>query len=521
MKKMKLTYVSLLADETIHGKYDAALDRISREFGDTHPIMIDGMPVRTGSEFDVFSPVDRSIHIGRFQNGGRPEILAAIDSAVTGFPEWSERDGDNRAEIIAKTAEILGEKRYLLAALITYESGKNRFEALAEVCEAVDMLNYYVKTWRNNREFRTPMDPEQPGAHCESVMRPHGVWAVISPFNFPLALAAGMAGAALLTGNTVVFKPASVTPLSGLNLYTAFRDSGVPGTALQFLTGPGKTFGDVIVRHEHIDALAFTGSRAAGMWLQRNFTAHQPYPKPVVSEMGSKNPVIVTDNADLEKAVEGIVKGAFGYSGQKCSATSRVYVHRDISSRFQEALIGAVGQLVTGDPRVRESFCGPVITGEACATFRDAVTACRNVGGTILAGGNVFSGGIYDGGWYVEPTVVTGLPHEHPLVSTELFVPFLILDTYATLDEAIGKANSTEFGLTAGIFSEDTTEIKKFFRDIRSGVCYANRRGGATTGAWPGSQSFGGWKGSGSTGKGVGGPYYLLSYLREQAQTMV
>jgi 1-pyrroline-5-carboxylate dehydrogenase len=518
-EQKKITYVSLLSDESIHGGYETALDQISREFGRTHPMFTNGKEITADREFDVFSPVDRSIHIGRFQQGTEQEAGAAVDAARSGFPSWSATEWTERADIIDRVAESFEKDRFLLAALITYESGKNRFEAIAEVGEAIDMLRYYTETYRKHQGYRIPMVPEQHGAVCESVMRPYGVWAVISPFNFPLALAAGMASAALLTGNTVVLKPTSEAPLSGLKLYRACMSAGVPPGSLQFFTGPGKVFGSAIVGNQGIDGIAFTGSRDAGMWLQRNFIASQPYPKPVVSEMGSKNPAIVTENADINKAVEGIVKGAFGYSGQKCSATSRVYVHRHIAAEFQDALVSEVKQLVVGDPRERETFINPIITGKALTTFRDAVTQCRKDGGSILTGGLVLDGGVFSRGFYIMPTVVTGLPPDHPLVAAELFVPFLIMDTFTTLDEALDKANATDYGLTAGIFSEDPREIEEFFQKIRFGVCYANRRGGATTGAWPGSQSFGGWKASGSTGRGVGGPYYLLSYVHEQAQT--
>jgi 1-pyrroline-5-carboxylate dehydrogenase len=350
-------------------------------------------------------------------------------------------------------------------------------------------------------------------------MKPHGTWAVISPFNFPLDLAAGMASAALLTGNTVVLKPTSAAPLAGLNLYRAFISGGVPAGAINCVTGPGGLFGEAAVSSPDVDGIAFTGSRDAGMWLFRNFPARQPYPKPLVAEMGSKNPVIVTAKADLEKAVEGVVRGAFGYSGQKCSATSRVYVQEPVAREFVESLKKRTGTLKIGDPRERGVFMGPVIDEKARKTFVEAVDLCKKDGGTVITGGKVPDGGLFSKGYYVEPTLVTGLPQGHQLEKRELFVPFIMIDTFSTLDEALGKANDTEYGLTAGIFSEDKDEVETFFGEIRFGVCYSNRRGGATTGAWAGHQSFGGWKASGSTGKGVGGPYYLLSYMREQART--
>jgi 1-pyrroline-5-carboxylate dehydrogenase len=352
-----------------------------------------------------------------------------------------------------------------------------------------------------------------------SVMRPHGAWAVISPFNFPVDLAAGMAGAALLTGNTAVLKPTSAAPLTGLRLYRAFIDGGVPAGAINYITGPGGPFGEAAVSSPDVDGIAFTGSRDAGMWLHRNFSARQQYPKPLVAEMGSKNPVIVTAKADMEKAAEGVARAAFGYSGQKCSATSRVYVEGSIARDFIDSLKARTGALKVGDPRERDMFMGPVIDEKAMKTFADAVEICRKDGGTVITGGKIRGEGRLSRGYYPEPTLVSGLPGGHPLERRELFVPFVVIDTFSTLEEALGRANDTEYGLTAGIFSEDEEEVEAFFSEIRFGVCYANRRGGATTGAWAGHQPFGGWKASGSTGKGVGGPYYLLSYLREQAQT--
>jgi len=521
MDGKKVTYVSMEGDEELPAAYEEALGRVAGELGRRHPIIIGGSEVWTDEQFEVRSPIDRDILVGSFQMGGEEEGKRAFREAKEAFPAWSGRGWRDRAAIIRKTADRLEADRYLLAALITYEAGKNRFEAVAEMGEAVDMLRYNAAVYERNRGYEVTMEPEAPGARGRSVMRPHGAWAVISPFNFPVDLAAGMAGAALLTGNTVVLKPTSAAPLTGLRLYRAFVAGGVPAGAVNYVTGPGGPFGRAVVSSPDVDGIAFTGSRDAGMWLYRNFTGNQPYPKPLVAEMGSKNPVIVTEKADLGKAVEGVARATFGYSGQKCSATSRVYVHESIAGEFIAALKARTETLKVGDPRERDVFLGPVIDEKAKRTFLDAVELSRKDGGTVITGGNLREEGPLSKGYYPEPTIVTGLPPGNPLARRELFVPFLVIDTYSTLEEALEKANDTEYGLTAGIFSEDEAEVEAFFREIRFGVCYSNRRGGATTGAWAGHQPFGGWKASGSTGKGVGGPYYLLSYLREQAQTRV
>jgi 1-pyrroline-5-carboxylate dehydrogenase len=520
-KEKKLTYVDLLADDTIHTRYEKALDRIQPELGRSHPIIIGSTEIFSAPEFEVLSPIDRRIVIGKFQTATPLQIRSAIATANDGFPAWQDRDWKERAGIIQKTADILDSQKFLLSALVTYESGKNRYEGVAEVGEAIDMLRYHAEIYKKQKGFVISTRPENMRAESRSVMRPYGVWAVISPFNFPLSLATGMSGAALITGNTIVLKPTSIAPFSVLKLFYAFIAAGVPPDAIQYITGPGAQFGDIITAHPDIAGIAFTGSRTSGMSLHHRFAARQHSIKPLIFEMGSKNPVIVTQHADLDKAVEGVFKAAFGFSGQKCSAASRVYVHESVADRFITQLRRQVENLVTGDPREKKTFIGPLINTEAVQTFRESVEMVKKDGGRIITGGNVLSGGIFLHGHYVEPTLASDLTRGHPLVRQELFVPLLIIDTFQTLAEALKEANATEYGLTAGIFSESDEEIAYFFDTIQSGVTYANRRGGATTGAWPGTQSFCGWKASGSTGKGVVGPYYLLSYMREQAQTRI
>jgi 1-pyrroline-5-carboxylate dehydrogenase len=520
-EEKKITYVSLLADESINDEFEKALDFIETKLGQHHPMFVGDKAIFSNEEFDVRSPIDSDIVIGYFQKGTREDINSAISEARNSFYEWSSLDWKERVRIMRNAADYLDQQKFHLAALITLEAGKNRYEALAEVGEGIDFLRYYSDIYEEHLGFTLQLSSYAPGEKCQSVLRPHGVWTVVSPFNFPIALAAGMASAALLTGNTIVLKPTSTAPFSGLKLYQTFVRSGVPSGAVNVITGPGLAFGEEIVKNPDVAGIAFTGSRAVGMWLYRNFSAKQAYPKPIVLELGSKNPTIVTPHADIEKAVEGVVKAAFGFGGEKCSATSRVYVHTKIFEKFTEAIRMKVDEIVVGDPRKKDVFFGPLINSGAFATYKDAIDATEKEGGRIIAGGKVLEKGPFSRGYYVTPTVVTGIPQDHALMKDELFVPFLIVDTFESLEEALGKANDTEYGLTAGIFSEDPGEIDYFFRHIQFGVTYANRKGGSTTGAWPGAQPFGGWKGSGSTGRGVGGPYYMLSFLREQAQTRI
>ena len=521
-EKKKVTYVTLLADESIHPRYEEGLKQVEKDFGKHHPMFINGRSVLAGGgEFEVKSPVDSSISLGYFQKGTADFARKALEAAGEHFESWSEVPWKKRVEILRKAGDLLLKNQFYLAALITYEVGKNRYEAIAEVHEAVDFLNYYSGQMEENAGYVKPMQRIVGGENSKSVLRPYGVWAVISPFNFPLALATTMIAGALITGNTVVFKPTSEAPWTALKLYEILVEAGVPAGVINYVTGPGSAFGAEFASNPLVAGVAFTGSRDVGMTLYRDFVAKQPYPKPFISEMGSKNPVIVTSKADLDKAAEGVVRSAFGYDGQKCSATSRVYVERGVREDFLKALKLKVEKLaVVGDPRQKSTFVGPVIDEKAFKKYQRAVEQAKKDGGRIVTGGEAPKASLSKG-YYVEPTVVTGLPSDHRLFKEELFVPFVAVDEVSSLDEALEKANKTEFGLTAGVFTNDPRERDEFFEKIRFGVVYANRKGGATTGAWPGAQPFGGWKGSGATGKGAGGPYYLLQFMHEQAQTIV
>ncbi|MEM4494413.1 MAG: aldehyde dehydrogenase family protein [Candidatus Caldarchaeum sp.] len=523
MTEKKITYVSLFADESLHPAYEKALKDVEQKFlGKHYPMLIGGREVFSEQgEFETRSPIDTSVIVGYFQKGGAEHMRQAIAEAKKRFREWADTDWRERVRVMRRAAQLIDERKFEIAAVITYEAGKNRLEALAEAWEAIDALKYYAQVMEKNNGYEFEMGPGGPGEQCRMVARPYGVWVVISPFNFPFMLANGMMLGALITGNAVVFKPTSETPLSGLLLYRVFVDAGVPPGVINYVTGPGSAFEDEIVSNPDVAGIAFTGSKDVGMRLYRRFTSSQPYPKPILLEMGSKNPTIVTKNADIGKAVLGVVRAAFGYGGQKCSATSRVYVQREIKNRFIEELVKETSRIKIGDPRLREVFLGPVINKRAVENFRSYVETAKRDGGEILYGGEVLGGGLFDRGYYVQPTIIDKLPRSHPLFKQELFLPILLVAEFETLEEALKEANNTEYGLTAGIYSEDPREVECFFNNIEFGVTYANRKGGATTGAWPGAQTFVGWKASGATGKGVGGPHYLLTFLREQARTNV
>jgi 1-pyrroline-5-carboxylate dehydrogenase len=291
----------------------------------------------------------------------------------------------------------------------------------------------------------------------------------------------------------------------------------MPAGAVNYVTGSGSEVGEPLALHPGVDGVIFTGSKEVGFDLFRRVGTD--FPKPCITEMGGKNPTIVTAKANLDKGVEGVARSAFGFSGQKCSACSRVYVERPVYDDFVERLTRRARELKVGNPEERDVFVGPVIDDRAVQRYEEAVSAAA--GGRIRTGGQRLTEGALAKGRYVTPTVVDGLPTDHELFKRELFLPFVVVAPVGSLDEAIALSNDTEYGLCAGIFSEDRAEIERFFDGIEAGVVYANRKGGATTGAWPGCQAFCGWKGSGSTGKGGLGPYYVQQFMREQSQTIV
>jgi 1-pyrroline-5-carboxylate dehydrogenase len=514
--RMKITYATLSADnEELQSSFDAALERAKADLGATHPMIIGAEERLSDDTFEDRSPIDRDIVVARFPKGTRKDVRDAVDAARAAYPGWRDTPWRDRLTILRRAADLISERQFDYAALMTLEVGKNRLESLGDVEETADLLRYYADEFEKADGFVKPMGSLSASERTRSVLRPYGVFAIISPFNFPMALAGGPAGGAMIAGNTVVLKPSSDAPLMGWKFGEALRDAGLPDGVFNLVTGPGETVGQELEENPGIDGMVFTGSYEVGMKLHRSFT--KDYPRPIITEMGGKNPAIITRNADLDEAAEGVMRSAFGFDGQKCSANSRVYVERSVAREFIDKLVEKTRGIRTGDPTQRESWMGPVINQRALDTFTGAVDEAKADGGTIEIGGEVNA----ERGFFPTPTVVTGLPLTHRLFHDELFVPFLVVGEVDSLDQALQEANDTPYGLTAGIFSRDDAEVRQFLDTIQAGVVYVNRRAGATTGAWPGIQSFGGWKGSGSSGKSGLGPYYVQQFLREQSQTVI
>ena len=516
----RVTYATLAAGQTpeFKRKYEEALARVRAGFGGAHAHRIGGEE-RIGPEtFEDRSPIDTRVVLGRFPVASAEDVGRAVEAARRAFPAWSGRPWRERTAILRRAADLIEERGFDLSALVSLEAGKSRLEAMGDVTETADLARYYCQQVEANDGFDRPMARFSESEETRSVLRPYGVWAVISPFNFPAALAGGPMAGALVAGNTVVLKPSHETPLMGLELYLVFREAGVPEGAVNIVFGTGEVTGEALATHPGVDGMLFTGSKEVGLSLLRRFS--RDWPKPCITEMGGKNPAIVMPSADLDAAAEGVMRSAFGLQGQKCSACSRVYVHADVKSRFLELLLAKTQAITIGDPSRDGVFLGPVIHERAYRNYqRYAEDARRD--GQVLAGGRTLREGELAHGFFVAPTVVDGLPGGHPLFREEMFVPILCAAGFGSLEEALRLANDTEYGLTAGFFSREPAEIQAFLDRIEAGVVYVNRRAGATTGAWPGVQPFGGWKASGSSGKASGGLYYVQQFMREQSRTIV
>lgn len=518
----KLTYATMFnPPEQFHTRYETALAKVKAGMGREHGMLIGGKEVRASERFEDRSPINRDWVLGLFQKGTVEHGRQAIAAARKAFPAWSRLSWKERVRLLRKAADIMDQHIYEFGAVLSLEVGKNRTEALGDAAETADLIRYACDRVEEHKGFIVPMGKDPiPGFNVSnaSVLRPYGVWVVISPFNFPCALTGGPVGAALVAGNTVVIKPATNTPWTVRLIAEALRDAGLPDGVFNYVTGPGSTIGQELIENPGVDGITFTGSHEVGMKIYRT-SAGGRYARPTILELGGKNPCIVSRHADLERATIGIVRSAFGLQGQKCSANSRVYIERPVYDPLVAKLVEMTQKLTIGDPTVRGVFLGPVINE---SSYRDYQQFTEELAkdGKILTGGKVLTQGEFAKGFFCQPTLVADLPLRHRLWKQEMFLPITTLAPIDSLEEGMKLANDTEYGLTAGFYGSKQ-EAAWFFDQIEAGVTYANRPQGSTTGAWPGFQPFGGWKGSGSSGKNAGGHYYVQHYMHEQIQTLV
>ncbi len=514
----RVTYSNVREDFSgVHRFLDAYIPEFVAGLGKSHPNIIAGKEDRDGEAYTVAAPFDNQIVLGTFVDASPAAVDRAVAAARAAQPGWAARHWSERISILRRVATILEARKFALGVANLIEVGKSRLEAMGEVEEAIDLVRHFCNDFENNQGFTRSLARAVPNEKTVSVLKPYGVFGVIAPFNFPVALSIKMIVPAIVSGNTVVYKPSPGAGLTGTLMMQAFADGGVPAGVVNMVCG--EKAGPLVAGAKGIDGIAFTGSHDVGMSIFRQF-AQGPFMRPVLAEMGGKNPTYVTKSAALDVAAEGLARSAFGLQGQKCSACEVAYIDRKIYDAFVPKLLAYTKKIVIGDPRKAETFMGPVISPEAVETYaKAAAEAARD--GKVLHGGKRPTGGIFDRGYYVEPMIVERLKPGHRLLTDETFLPFVALLPYDDFDAALDAGNAVKYGLTAGVYAEDDADLQRFLDRAEAGVLYANRASGATTGAWPGFQTFAGWKGSGVSGKGGFGPYDLPQFMREQSHTIM
>ncbi|ULN48252.1 aldehyde dehydrogenase family protein [Mycolicibacterium goodii] len=507
----RVNYASTNTDADTAAAFEAALEK-GRTAGGTLAHLIGGREVNTGEVFARVNPAHPGEIVTEAHAGDESVVAAAVVAAKQAQRDWRRTSTVKRAEGLRAAQREFQDRLVEIAGIVSAETGKSRLEALGEAQEVVDLVDTYTTQFEESGDFRKRMKTADPKEENTDLLRPYGVFAVIGPFNFPAALNVGMATAALLMGNTVVMKPSDKAPRSGATVAEILARH-LPSGAVNLIHG-GATTGKALA-DAAVDGIAFTGSAEIG-WQMVRALSDGPFGRPVLAEMGGKNVTVVSRHADLDAAAEGVVRSAYGLSGQKCSACSRVVVEESVHDEFVAKLAERVNALTVSAPEDADAFMGPVIDEAAVARFEKAVASAQADGASIDAGGDRPD----RDGYFVNPTVVSGLPLGHELTRKELFLPFVTVTKVDSFDAAIDEANAVDYGLAAGVFSADDTEVEEFLDRIEAGVLYVNRRTGATTGAWPGIQSFCGWKSSGSAGKGGLGPWYLPGFAREQSRTL-
>ena len=491
--------------------FSRALEKVKKSFPRKIPFYPDGKKRSTGREIHSTNPNNPEEIIGIVGAAGATEVEQALAAARAAWPEWRDTVAARRSEYLFKAAAIVRAKRHELAALLVCECGKNWSEAQAEICEATDCLEYY------GREMIRLGSPKNiiriPGEESQLIYTAKGVGAVITPWNFPLAISVGMSAAAIVTGNTVIYKPSSLSPVTGAAVYNLFKEAGLPPGIFNFMPGSGNEIGNLLTTHPDVDFIAFTGSRKVGLEIIAK-AGKTPEGagsiKKVIAEMGGKNAIIVDADADLDEAVGHIVQSAFGYQGQKCSACSRLVVLEENYDKFVIRFKHAVETLVTGPSEDPKTDVGAVIDAAA----RDRIMQYIETGkqeGTLL----VEHGADHVQGHFVPPTVFVDIDPESRLTREEIFGPVVCIMKVNDFDEALAVANDTSYALTGGVFSRSPANIEKACRNFQVGNLYINR---AITGALVQRHPFGGFKMSGTGSKAMG-PDYLPRFM--SARTIV
>jgi 1-pyrroline-5-carboxylate dehydrogenase len=473
---------------------EAALKKVAAEFGKEYPMYIGGKQVVTTAKMTSVNPSHPSQVIAAFQSASAEQANEAVEAAHKAFASWKRVPAEQRAECLFRAAKILRERKFEMNALICYEAGKTWPEADADTAETIDFCEFY------GREMLRLAGPQQvvpmKGEKNYLVYIPLGVGVVIPPWNFPAAIAAGMTMASLVTGNTVVLKPAGDTPTVAAKFVEIAYEAGIPKEALNFLTGKGSVVGDALVRHPKTRYIAFTGSKEVGLRISE--LAGKTVP-------GGKDSIIVDEEADVDSAVEGVVQSAFGYQGQKCSACSRAIVSEKIYDTFVQKVVERTKKIKVGPSEDPDNYMGPVVSKSAMQTILGYIDVGKKEG-KLLHGGDRAPGD----GYFVQPTIIADIDPKARISQEEIFGPVLAVIKARDFDHALEIANNTEFGLTGGVYSRNAAKLEKAQEVFHVGNLYLNRK---CTGAMVGAHPFGGFNMSGTDSK-AGGQDYLLLFLQ-------
>ena len=488
---------------------EIALAEVRGQFGRDYDLLIAGRRVSTPDKLRSLNPSHPGEVVGLHSKAGVDIAREAVEAAYAFFPEWSETRWTERVRMLLGVAGLLRRRKFEFDALLVAEAGKTWPEAEADTSEAIDFCEYYA---RHAVRLAQP-DPvvQLAGERDEMMYVPLGVGIVIPPWNFPLAILAGMATAALVTGNTVVIKPSSDTPTIAAWFAEVLLEAGFPPRSFSLLVGSGGEVGDTLVEHPRTRFVSFTGSRDVG--LRINELAAKPqrgqkWIRRVVAEMGGKDAIIVDRDSDLDSAVQGVLVSAFGYQGQKCSACSRAIVDEAVYDEFLEKLRAKVEQIRVGPSEQPDNYMGPVINDRARKTILNYIDAGKGEGRLII-GGEAAEGD----GYFIKPTVIADVDRNARVFQEEIFGPVLAVTRARDFDEALDLANDSQYGLTGAVYTRDREKIERARGKFFVGNLYVNRK---CTGAMVGAHPFGGFNMSGTDSK-AGGPDYLLQFVQAKS----
>ncbi len=487
----------------------AALAQVRSEFGIEYDLLIAGERRRSGSKLQSVNPSRPSEIVGIHQKGSEQDARDAVETAFAYFPTWAETPMEERAARLFRAAEIIRRRKYEFDAWLVYEAGKTWAEAEGDVSEAIDFCEYYA---RQAMKLAHPEPVVQlTGERDEMVYLPLGVGVVIPPWNFPLAIMAGMTVAALVVGNTVVIKPSSDTPTIAAKFVEVLIDAGFPPQSFSLLVGSGAAIGDILVSHPKTRFISFTGSRDVGLHINE-LAAKTPkgqlWIKRVVAEMGGKDAIIVDRESNLDQAVLGVLYSAFGYQGQKCSACSRAIVDETVYEEFLQRLTAKTHNLTLGASDDVNNYMGPVISARAKESILKYIETGKTEG-RLLSGGEAGEGE----GFFIKPTVIADVDSKARIFQEEIFGPVLAVTKARDFDHALQLANDSEYGLTGAVFTTNAAKAEKAKRHFFVGNLYINRK---CTGAMVGAHPFGGFNMSGTDSK-AGGPDYLLQFVQAKS----